>query len=291
MKNTGTGKKTLTDDERRLLIFRAAELSARCENSAVASSFLTPAEQRTVFEALNGKGGADNLFFWGGYRGAERRAAIFLPAWITPEERPPLNLFSPEREAFFLRLLKTYGAEDLPDEFISPLKLCSSGYVELGHRDWLGALMALGIKRSVIGDIVRGRDGGREDFFVFSEKKSADYLTSELARAGRDAVSCIPAHMGRDFEALREYEDISFTAASPRADSIVRSLCGVSREKAAYIIESGMVEQNYFPLTEPDRRIAEGDIISVRGYGKFLIDRARDETRKGRIRILARKYI
>ena len=284
--NTGTGR-SISDDERRLLVFRAAELSARSENSAVASSFLTSAEQRIIFEAQRAAGRSDRLFFWGGYVGAERRKAIFLPSWLSPDGAVPQNAFSEERERFFLRLLDEYGNGDIAEEYMCSLKLSGSGYAQLSHRDWLGALMALGIKRSVLGDIVT--DG--TDYYVFAEKSCADYIVSQLCRAGRDAVSCTFADLGGDFAPKRSFQELSFTVASPRADGIIRGLCGVSREKAAQIIAGGLAEINYLPLSDTDRRLAAGDILSVRGYGKFIIDRAEDETKKGRIRVLARKYI
>ncbi len=261
-------------------------MSARGENSAVASSFLTPAEQRTVFEAEQKEGRSDRLFLWGGYPGAERRAAIFLPTWMTSDERPPQGVFSSEREEYYLRLLSSFGAEDLPAEFISTLVLRGSGYAELSHRDWLGALMALGIKRSVLGDIVS--DG--ETFRTFAEKSCAAFLISELRWAGRDAVSCTAADAGEKFVPKREFKEISFTVSSPRADAVIRTLCALSREKAAAIIEEGSAELNYYPLTQPDKKLSAGDILSVRGFGKFIIDRAQDETRKGRIRVAVRKY-
>lgn len=284
--NTGT-KKNITDDERRLLIFRAAELSARSENFAVASSFLTPAEQRIVFESLRKGGGAERLFFWGGFIGAERRMAIFLPSWMEGAESVPQSLYSEEREKYFVSLLKNYGAEDTASEFMTPLLLRKSGYVELSHRDWLGAFMALGIKRSVLGDIVS--DG--ENDYAMVENGCADFMVAELCHAGRDTVSCEKISLSEDFAPRRNFQELSFTVASPRADGIVKSLCGISREKAAEAITGGMAELNYFPLTDTDKHVAAGDILSVRGYGKYIVDSADETTAKGRIRVRVRKYI
>ena len=71
----------------------------------------------------------------------------------------------------------------------------------------------------------------------------------------------------------------------------MRALCSVSREDAASLVLSGKAELNYLTVQQPDRKVAPGDILSVRGYGKFIIDRCEDETRRGRLRLEARKYI
>lgn len=283
--STGT-KRSITDDDRRLLVFRAAELSARSENSAVASSFLTPSEQRTVFEAECARNGADRLFFWGGYVGAERRKAVFLPAWLDVPKMPRA-VFSAEREELFIKCLSEYGYEEVLWEFISVMELRESGFSNLSHRDRLGALMALGLKRNVLGDIA----GDKDRLLLFADKGCCEYISTHLQRVGRDRVICTPCEGDISFSPERSFKELSFTVASPRADGVIRTLCGISREDAVQLILSGSAELNYYPLTDTSAKLSAGDILSLRGYGKFIIDRAQDETAKGRIRVLARKYI
>lgn len=284
--NTGLGRSE-TEEERRLLVFRAAELSARSENCAVASSFLTSMEQRIVYESQKRETGAGNLFFWGGYVGAERRRAIYLPPWIQGESAPPENAFSEERERFFVNLLEETGSFQLTEEFVLPLSLSGSGFATLTHRDWLGALMSLGLKRNFLGDIAVGENG---QAYLFCDTNCADFISTELQKAGRDKVSAEKTILPPDFVPKRSFREITFTVASPRADGILRGLCGATREKAAQMAEDGTVQLNYLPLTAPDKKITAGDVLSVRGHGKFIIDKAQDETKKGRIRVVARKY-
>ena len=92
----------LCTEEERLLISRATELSRRSKDSAVALSFLTPREQRLVFEEMERTGNAKRLFLWGGYLGAERRMAVFLPEWLTDTVTVKGGVFSKEREELFL---------------------------------------------------------------------------------------------------------------------------------------------------------------------------------------------
>lgn len=280
-----SGSLAVTDEER-LLISRAAELSARSENSAVASYFMTPREQRLVFEAMQRTGDGDRLFLWGGYVGAERRAAFFLPSWLTCGERAPDGVFSAEREQHFLQLVEAMGVGDMQDEFFQMLRLKGSGYVELGHRDWLGSLVGLGLKRHMLGDIIV--DGATA--LLFARRECADFIVSELKKVGRDTVSAeyAPSECAH---VSRRFEDVVVSVAAPRLDGAVRALCSLSREKAAELVSSGLAEVNYFCEKRVDHRLSAGDILSVRGYGKFIIERLEDVTRRGRIRLEAKKYV
>ena len=94
-----------------------------------------------------------------------------------------------------------------------------------------------------------------------------------------------------DFEVKREFQRISDTVASARFDCVVSSVCGLSREKAQGIIRIGDAELDYFTEDRPDRAVSEGSIISVRGYGKFVVVSLSEQTKKGRLRLLANKYI
>lgn len=273
--------------EERLLVSRATELSERPSDTAVASSFLTPREQRLVFEALEKAGRAEGAFFWGGYVGAVRRKAVFLPQWILDGEICRHPLFSEERERFFLSLLEGFGLHSLIDDLIFPLKLSGSGYAQLSHRDWLGSLMALGIKRNVMGDIITSDACAT----VFFENVAANYVLLEMKSAGRDRIRCERCAADADFCAVQKFEHISTTVASPRLDGVLKALLKISRVQAAELVSKGSCEINYFEECEPDTPVLAGDILSVRGFGKYIIDKAEDETRKGRIRVLARKYL
>ena len=281
-KTKAGGSLALTDEER-LLVSRAAELSARPRFPAVASCFLTPREQRLIFEAS----GVPDFFYFGGAVGATRRKLIFLPEWLECDALRPKSPFTAETEKEFLTSLEGYGMESLVWELMSVVRIKTSGYERVSHRDLLGALMALGIKRETLGDICFFRG----DAYVFCENVTADYICEELRKAGRDTVSAEKCTLPENFEIIHQFEEISTTVASPRLDGVVRALCSISREDAAALVEGGSVELNYFTECECDEKVSGGDIISVRGYGKYVIDSADDVTRKGRIRLGARKYI
>lgn len=281
-KTKAGGSLALTDEER-LLVSRAAELSARPRFPAVASCFLTPREQRIVFEVS----GVADFFYFGGAVGATRRKLIFLPEWIECDALRPKSPFSEETEKEFLFALESYGMDGLLSELMSVVRIKTSGYEKVSHRDILGALMSLGIKRETLGDICFFEG----DAYVFCENITADFICEELCKAGRDTVKAEKCSLPENFRIVHHFEEMSTTVASPRLDGVVRALCNISREDAAEIVESGMTELNYFIECECDTKVSDGDIISVRGYGKYVIDSAADVTRKGRIRLSARKYI
>ncbi|MBQ8915438.1 MAG: hypothetical protein IJ046_04585 [Clostridia bacterium] len=273
----------MTDAERRLAL-RARELFERSDDVMTYSDYLTPREQRIVFDELRGDGG--RLLFFGGCMGCERRRAVFLPLWLCAEGTDA-PLFSKEREEHFLASLSSFGMEEELALLFSPLKISGSGYRELSHRDFLGSLTGLGIKRSVLGDIiVKGNHAT-----VFCDERTVDFIISELSRAGRDKVRCERAKVDPWDFFERSFQEITQTVASPRLDGIVRALLSVSRDEAAAMVSRGECEINYQIEKEPDRTVEKGDIVTVRGRGKFIIDSAEDTTRRGRIRVQARKYI
>ena len=276
----------LCTDEERLLISRATELSERSEKNAVALSFLTPREQRLVFSAMERMGCADRVFFWGGFFGAERRRAVFLPSWLELG-RCSYPLYSKEREEHFVRSLSEMGMESILSDYTGAVRLSGSGYAKLSHRDFLGALMGLGLKRSVIGDICVFDYGA----VVFCEEKTSAFIAEELRNAGRDSIRSERISVDLDFSADRKFQEICTTVASLRLDGVVRALCNISRDDALQLVLQGSVELNYFVNKEPDRAVLENDIVSVRGFGKYIIDRGGEETRRGRIRLIARKYV
>ena len=136
------------DDE--LVAARAEELASRPGVSFEASRFLTPHEQAVFFRAAAGISAdkLNRLFFYGGCRGAERRAAVFFPEWAdiggAPPNFPDTPLFSRDREEFFIKTVPVYGGDEVHG--IACISVKGSGYRPLSHRDYLGSILALGIE-------------------------------------------------------------------------------------------------------------------------------------------------
>ncbi len=276
---------TSLDEAGRRLAARAADMARRNAYDIIASDFLTPREQRIFACAAAAEGEADRLFFAGGALGAERRCAVFVPDWMRGDV-PAGDPFCEEREAFLFEQAKT-GTLDLA-AVVTPLTMSVSAYHTLTHRDWLGALLALGIERHVLGDLAVLDGQTAIGFFC---TRIAPFIEKSFTRAGADAVRVARRETDWDFVIPRAYERMEITVASPRLDGVVHALTGISRAEAAAAVARGEAEVNYFVETRPDVQLEEGDILSVRGWGKCRVDSTHAVTRRGRNRVLVRKYI
>ena len=94
-----------------------------------------------------------------------------------------------------------------------------------------------------------------------------------------------------DFDGGRRFQAIADTVASPRADSVVAALANLSRERAQALFREGLVEIDYEPADKPDRVLKAGTVIVIRGKGKFILRSLSQQTKKGRIRLLADQYL
>ena len=255
-------------DETDTLLAHAADLAARAERGEPCyTAFLTPREQHLIKEKLR-----TPLFFFGGYAEAERQRAYFLPPYLEGlEEELRAECLAPT-----LR------------ESITPLRVRGSGYRSLSHRDYLGAVLHLGLDRSRIGDIVPEDE---HSAILFADTLLCDFLTENLTRIASDAVHTAPIVLPPDFSGPRRYQPVSDTVASPRADAVVAALCNLPRARAQELFLRGLVEMDYEPLTHPDRAVPEGAVLTVRGFGKFTVRTLSDKTRKGRYRLLADRYV
>ena len=156
----------------------------------------------------------------------------------------------------------------------------------LSHRDFLGSLMALGIKRETVGDILTEK--GRAVVFVTDE--ICEYIKAQVTKIGRTGVAVTDGYTAPlpKGDKLAEFTD---TAASDRIDCVISALCGFSRAGALDALSQGLVTVNSVPVSKPSKSVAEGDIISVRGKGRFLIGSLDGRTKKNRIVINYKKYI
>ena len=272
------------------VVSRAFELWRASEYRIAVTDFLSPGEKVEVYTELCARigNGIQRCFFWGGCRGTERGAAVFLPEWAAPEDSPRHVLpLDEERTACFADFLAENPAvaEEIP---IVPLSVRGSGFRALGHRDFMGGILSLGVDRAVIGEIAVLSES---EALVFAAERIAPFLETELTRIGRDAVVCARRELSPSFEIPRRFEEIPVTVASLRLDGVVKALTGKSREDAAAMVRQGLVELNYRETVEVAKETAEGDVLSVRGFGKYVVGAVSGSTRSGRLRVVCRKYL
>ena len=282
----------MAEDTVSLIYARAAEIAERSRNSFESGRFLSPAEQAVFFRAVAGLG-SDHLmrcFFFGGCRGAERRAAVFFPEWAdisdAPVVSPGTDLFSPEREDYFARVINDYGGDAITG--IAALRVRGSGYRTLGHRDYMGSILAEGIDRSVVGDVV---PDGDHSALIFVSREIAPFLTDNLDRVGSDKVTVTEETVAEDFVIEKKFETGTAVAASLRLDALIGAVANLGRSEAREAVESGRCAVNYLTELKADRQIKEGDVISLRGFGKIVTGSVTGTTRSGKLRVEYKKYI
>ncbi len=156
----------------------------------------------------------------------------------------------------------------------------------LSHRDVLGSLLGCGVAREKIGDILCASDRA----VVFVHESIADFLAQTVTKIGRVGVKTVIPYEG-ELPVFHRYEDITGTVASPRLDAVLKVLLNVSREQAADRIKEALVQVDHQPVLSVSHPVCGGQILSVRGSGRFVIDDVSKITKKGRLILQARKYV
>ncbi len=200
-----------------------------------------------------------NYMLWGGHENSERVVFGAFPDFLEPDTA----LFP-----------------------VTPLTASFRPCDSLSHRDFLGALLANGIVRETLGDILV--EEGR--CVLFARSEIAGFVLSQTSKIGRVGVR-LTEGAAEPLPAGGDFEDFSAVVASARLDCIVAAAAGVSREKASGMISAGLVMLNHEANTSVSAAVPEGSKISVRGKGRFILDRLGPVTKKGRLSIAGRKYI
>ncbi len=260
--------------EQKLFYAKLDDLEKRARGGKIShSSFMTPSESYKAEKYFEAKGNKDKICFFGGYFAAQRKQIFLLPQYIV-DSADELNIYD--------------IIEGDLDESIVALNIRGSGFRTLSHRDYLGGILSLGIEREKLGDICITDDNSA---IVFCSSEVADFIIYELSSIGADKVRVERITVDKNMESTQKYQHFSDTVASERLDCVVASLFNLSREKAQNLISGGFVEYNYETAVKSDCRIEKNDIISARGYGKYIIRDVSQATKKGRLRLFAEKYI
>lgn len=213
-----------------------------------------------IFHSSTGSFSYVETKLFGGYEHAERQMAAFIPDALS---------YSYEYPICSLKI------EPLQKKFADALN----------HRDFLGALLNLGVDRCKIGDILVG---DKEAVF-FCEKKIAPFLIQELTRVRHTTVLCRENQNGTDTFAQKT-ETVTGTVSSVRLDSIIAAAMKTSRSSLTGLIEGGKVFVNGRLVTSNGYQLKEQDLISVRGVGRFRYLGQSSQTKKGRCVVEIEKY-
>lgn len=200
--------------------------------------------------------------FFGGYEEAERQIAAFIP-----------DAFSFEADTFPIRCIH-----------ITPV---SVKYAEaLTHRDFLGAILHLGIDRSKIGDIL----ADDKEAYVFCHEQMAPFLMENISKIRHTNV-CLEIITEKEQLPEPKRKEIRGTVSSVRLDSMIALAFSNSRSSMVGMIEGGKVFVNGKMTVSNGYSLKEGEIVSVRGYGKFRFDGENGTTKKGKTSVSVSLYI
>ncbi len=258
----GNIEKIAQSNEDRLLLAKLWDkINAGIRRSIPANTcFLSPREQELARYLFGDEPG---LYFFGGYADADRKMLVYLPEYL--EESALLEEDSP-----VVCLHARFYEGDSPN-----------------HRDFLGALMGIGIGRETVGDICVGRDFC--DFFVAAE--ISPYLLQNFLSAGRTKLHLSAIALSQASIPEPETKEIRDTLASLRLDSVICAGFRIGRSLASQYVCAGKAAIDGLPCEKPDKAVSEGTKISVRGLGKIKLKTVNGQTKKGRISVVIDRYI
>lgn len=157
---------------------------------------------------------------------------------------------------------------------------------KLTHRDYLGALMHLGIEREIIEDIfVEGNEA-----YIIAKDHMTDYICDELCRVKHTDITCniideLPPGCGPKFKS------ISLISSSLRIDGIISKMYKLSRNDSKKAFARNEIAVNGVEIQNNSYFLKEGDIVSVRHHGKFAFKEIEKTTKKGNIVVLIDEYV
>ena len=162
-------------------------------------------------------------------------------------------------------------------------------FAQPAHRDLMGAVMALGMDRETLGDVAMGAHRGQPCGWLFAAPEMADYVAMSLESAGRASVRAQVTDETPEI-APPEGTELRVTVQNPRLDAVLAAGYHLSRAEAQKLIAAGLVKLNHAPNLHTDARLAEGDLISARGYGRLKLVAISGESRRGRLILHLFKY-
>ena len=218
------------------------------------TDFLTPDQVEAIIKRIEGGSGI-HYTVHGGIVDAERSKVFFSPDPIAVEEI---------------------------DSHIGIVGIqYSDKFCTLQHKDVLGALMALGVKRKKVGDIVPVDNG----FQVALDKSLVSYILSSLEQIGRSGVKTRAVSLDSAATRSVKYTLMDATVKSLRLDAVIASAYHLSRADSQKKVIQEHVKVNHQIQVKCDVSILEGDLISVRGFGRFVVKEVGGPTKKDRLRL------
>lgn len=218
------------------------------------TDFLDPREQ-IILQAIIGQSSDVKCKFFGGAIDVERKRALIYPDYLHPEDSD-----------FHIALFEI----NYPSKFVT-----------LEHRDVLGSLMSLGLKRGKYGDILI--DSNTIQFLA--AKEISDYVQTQLTSIGKNTVSVTEIPLDQVINIKDAWVEQSTTVSSLRLDTVVSCIYRLSRQKSQLLVQQKLVKVNWTVIENPSFVCGEGDVISVRRFGRAKIIALEGKTKKDKWKI------
>lgn len=224
------------------------------------SDFLNPYEVKNAIDILNSERDLKYTVD-GGYEEAERSVISIYPFYMEYEDI--------EKQIRFLQIEGNFK------------------FKTISHKDYLGSLMNLGIKREKVGDIII-----HENFCqVIVSADICDFIIMNLEKVSRNNVKVKEISKNEIIYNPPNYKEISFTITSSRLDCVISGLYNISRQESMKFINGEKVQVNYEKIKSPSKEVRDDSLISVRGKGRSKIISIGELTKKGKIKIKAKLIV
>lgn len=233
---------------------RFIDLSKQANRKGIVtfSDFLTVSEQMILQQ--NKTKLESEYRMSGGYDYAERQMVAFIPDALFYEWDYPMQC---------IRISPAYP------KFAE----------KLSHRDLLGALMSLGIERSKIGDLIVNDT----DMFFFAKEEIIPYIQEQLCSVRHTVVTLKP-EANSHIDYVPHFEEKQDIVTSIRLDAIIAAICNMSRSASLRMIQEGKIFVNGIECLHNTYYCKQGDLLSIRGFGKVRFGETIGVTKKDRIR-------
>ena len=256
------------DKDDKLLLAQILDKIELCENKNKIeyTDFLDMAQSELVQKFIN-KIKIENYLIYGGFEEAERKMFVIYP------EKFNIDVVK-KNLSNIVQIIRIQLPDDLKGKYT--------------HREYLGAVIKLGVKREKVGDIIVDNDGAD----IIIDKDISKFLEQNLGELTRFSKSTITVE---NIEKLRpvhiKKEELEIIVSSLRLDNIISELARCSRNKALDIINMERVFINFQNETKKTKQIKVGDMITIRGKGRFYIKEIIGQTKSGRMIIKIEKFV
>lgn len=257
----------MENKEEKILLAKLNDKIRLCKtkNKLVNTEFLNMYQENIIRKELE-RIKAKNYILTGGYSEAESKILIMYPEKITEE-------IAKENITNIIKVIKI----QLPNE--------QKGKYQ--HRDYLGTIMQFGLERERIGDIIVYEN----EAYVIVLSENAQYIKDSLQTTKKFKKSKIEIIDIVEMKVKKpEFEEIKISVNSQRLDNFISEICKISRSETTRLIESELVSINCKIETKQTKTVETGDVLIIRGKGKFIVSDFLDINRKGKQVVIVKKY-